>query len=311
MKTIFKISSLIIATTIFFGCTETIKEHNSEIAFSKTHPENEETLNSRTISQEFKDYWYAGNAEITSYNLSQERYGEIRKGSAVIIFVTEDFLPKQQVKADGISESNIPVLKLNSIKKFITGIYPYSIMTSVFSPVNTTNHAIKISTSSQEWCGQVYMQLNNKEDFSILSHSYFEGEADQNLSLPKTWLENEIWNLIRINPKKLPIGEISMIPAFEYIRLKHKKATAYKATTSLSEGNNKLIYTITYPDLPRVLAIHFNKNFPYEIEKWTDSNALDATAIKTTATKIKRMKTAYWSQNKNKDLVLRDSLGLQ
>ena len=41
------------------------------------------------LSQDFKDYWYDGSAEISSYQLYQERYGEMREGTAVMIFVTE------------------------------------------------------------------------------------------------------------------------------------------------------------------------------------------------------------------------------
>jgi len=77
----------------------------------------------RALSQEFKDYWYAGEAEITSYELEQARYGEIRNGHAVLIYVTEDFLPVEQVKADTRNPENISVLKLNATKKFNTGIY--------------------------------------------------------------------------------------------------------------------------------------------------------------------------------------------
>ncbi|MDP1340568.1 hypothetical protein, partial [Klebsiella variicola] len=83
------------------------------------------------------------------------------------------------VKADQPSETNIPVLKLNKTKNFITGIYPYSIMSSVFFPLEEISHALKISTSVQEWCGHTYTQLNNRNKFEIKSHSYFEGEADQ------------------------------------------------------------------------------------------------------------------------------------
>ena len=54
----------------------------------------------KELSQTFKDYWYAGKAEITSYKLEQARYGEIRNGKAVLIYVTEDFLPNKQVKAE-------------------------------------------------------------------------------------------------------------------------------------------------------------------------------------------------------------------
>ncbi len=42
-------------------------------------------------TETFKQTWYAGKAELSTYNLQQARYGEIRNGEAVLIFVTEDF----------------------------------------------------------------------------------------------------------------------------------------------------------------------------------------------------------------------------
>ncbi len=272
-----------------------------------------ENVKERNLNSEFKDYWYAGKAEITSYQLLQERYGELREGTVVNVFVTEDFLPSVQVKANNYAEENIPVLKMNSTKKFLTGIYPYSIMTSTFNPVNTNKHALKISHSVQEWCGQVYAQLNNRDDFEVKSHSYFEGEADLEVSLPKTWLENELWNLIRINPEDLPTGDISIIPSFEYLRLRHKEPAAHPAFGSLKQGDSLTTYSINYPGLQRQLTIYFNSNFPYEIEEWEETNASnpkDTLRLKTTATKLKRIRSAYWTQNSNKHIALRDSLEL-
>ena len=54
----------------------------------------------RSLSREFRSYWYQGSAEINTYDLIQERYGESRQGEAVLIFVTEDFLKEEQVKAN-------------------------------------------------------------------------------------------------------------------------------------------------------------------------------------------------------------------
>lgn len=268
----------------------------------------------KQLSQEFKEYWYAGNAEITSYRLEQARYGELREGTAVLIYVTEPFLPGLQVKADNSDPSNIPVLKLNATKNYLTGIYPYAIMTSSFYPVHDNGHALKVSFSSQEWCGHVYAQLNNRDDFEIMSHSYFGTEADQNLHLPKTTLENEIWNKIRIDPNDLPIGDIEMIPSLEYLRLSHKELKVYKATAAISISEATTTYEISYPELQRTLKIKFLTEFPYTIEGWTDSFkggfGQEAKVLTSTATLINRIKTPYWQQNSNKDLYLRDSLGL-
>tara|TARA_R110002020_G_scaffold146747_7_gene321614 strand:+ start:9230 stop:10126 length:897 start_codon:yes stop_codon:yes gene_type:complete len=272
------------------------------------------TATPRNISKEFKEYWYSGTAEITSYSLMQERYGEIREGAAVNIFVTEDFLPDAQVKANNASEENISVMKLNQMKNFNTGIYPYSILTSTFSPIATKEHPLKITNSVQEWCGQVYMQLNNRENFEIESHSYFQGEADQKLSLPKTYLENELWNLIRINPEELPTGDVMIIPSFEYLRLRHKEIKEHNAFASLKQGDSITIYTLNYPDLQRQLMLFFSSTFPYEIEKWEEVNAADQNdtlRLKTTATKLKRIKSDYWTKNRNENLNLRDSLQLK
>jgi hypothetical protein len=307
----FKNASIFLLLIVLVGCNFSEEKNSSETISDKK--KEDKTAIPRTLSKEFKDYWYNGTAELTSYLLMQERYGEIRQGTAVNIFVAEDFLPNEQVKANNISEENISVLKLNQMKNFNTGIYPYSIMSSTFSPITNTGHPLKLSNGVQEWCGQVYMQLNNRDNFEIESHSYFEGEADQKFSLPKTWLENEIWNLIRINPEELPTGDVMIIPSFEYLRLRHKEIKQHSAFASLKQGDSITIYTLNYPDIQRQLMIFFNSTFPYEIEKWEEVNAAnrnDTRRLKTTATKIKLIRSAYWKENGNEFVHLRDSLGL-
>ena len=308
----FKFFPLFVFLTVLSGCNSS--EENSNSQKVSTKKETSKTATPRNNSKEFKEYWYNGTAEITSYSLMQERYGEIREGTAVNIFVTEDFLPDAQVKANNASEENVSVMKLNQMKNFNTGIYPYSIMTSTFSPITEKEHPLKITNSVQEWCGQAYMQLNNREDFEIESHSYFQGEADQKLSLPKTYLENELWNLIRINPEELPTGDVMIIPSFEYLRLRHKEIKEHNAFASLKQGDSITIYTLNYPDLQRQIMLFFNSTFPYEIEKWEEVNAADQNdtlRLKTTATKLKRIKSDYWTKNANAHLNLRDSLHLK
>ncbi len=310
--TVYKLLFFFGFSLVLLSCNSSEEKSNSKIK-SENKPKNS-IAPPRAISQQFKDYWYAGKAEITSYTLMQERYGELREGTAVNIFVTEDFLPEEQVKANAVSEKNISVLKLNQMKNFNTGIYSYSIMSSTFCPISTKGHPLKVSNGVQEWCGQVYMQLNTRRAFEIESHSYFEGEADQQFSIEQTWLENELWNLIRLNPEELPTGDIMIIPAFEFLRLRHKEVKPHNAFASLKQGDSITTYTLNYPDLQRQLMLSFHSNFPYEIEKWEEINAAnqnDTIPLKTTATKLKRITSAYWLKNKNEHAGLRDSLGLK
>lgn len=310
----FAVVAFMLIASFFESCVDSSKASNKESSFGSESPVVDLKKPKKRLSEAFKSYWYSGNAEITSYKLEQARYGELRDGTAVLIYVTEPFLPEKQVKADGNNQSNVSVLKLNATKKYLTGIYPYSVMSSTFYPVHDNQHAIKTSLSMQEWCGHVYSQINNRDDFEFTSHSYFESEADQNLNLEKNMLENEIWNRIRINPKDLPTGELKIIPSLEFARLRHKELRAYDATAELTQEESLTTYTINYPELERSLAITFTTDFPFGIESWTETFKSGfgpkAKQMTTKATKLKSIKTAYWGQNSNDDVVLRDSLGL-
>lgn len=262
----------------------------------------------RTLTNEFSDYWHAGKAEISTYKLSQNRYGELRNGVATLIFVTESFLAEEQVKADNNKPGNIPVLKLNSIKKFNTGIYPYSIMQSTFSPLRTKANALKSTASIQEWCGQTYIQVNSKNNLQIESRSYFASEGDQNIKLPQIITENEIWNLIRLSGvEELPVGTFKILPALEFIRLKHIPIKPYEAIAEVKKG--KLItYTLKIPELKRTLQINFQPKFPYLIENWTEQ----VTPYKpTTASRITTKLLPYWNMNSNSDEPIRKEFGLK
>ena len=307
---------LIVFSAAFISCKENIstKDQASNPEISAPKPIEEKKTEKTKISSELKDYWYNGTAEISSYSLQQVRYGELRDGNAVMIFVTEPFNIEKQVKADRPKKQDISVLKLNSTKKFNTGVYPYSIMNSTFYPIANNQHAIKITNSVQEWCGHVFMQLNNRKTFDIHSYSYFESEGDQDISLAKTILENELYNKLRIAPNTLPTGNLNIIPDFSYLRLAHKETKPYTCIASLKQDDTVSIYTLEYPDLNRTLSITFTSNFPYIIQGWEENYnsgfGPNAKQMTTKATLKKTMNIPYWSKNSNSDEILRNELML-
>ncbi len=76
---------------------------------------------------------------MSTYDFLQNRYGEERTGEAILVFVTEDFSASKQVKLDNSAEAGkdkVPIMKLNHIRRFVTGIYDYSMTLSVFTPVD-------------------------------------------------------------------------------------------------------------------------------------------------------------------------------
>ncbi len=223
--------------------------------------------------KDFHSYWYNHGAETTRFELEQSRYDEIRPGRAVLIFVTEPFLPDIQVKSDfEVSrEKSIPILKLNLIKRFNTGIYDYSIMKCVFTPIPSEQQqlskTLKVSTTRQDWCGHVYLQYNLDGDhYKIKQYSYFEKEGDKTVNIPSVHLEDEIWTRIRIDPKTLPLGGIEMIPGsffttLHMIDLRAEKAVAELTNTQGGDGGGVSQYTVTYPSLERTPFYPFQPEF--------------------------------------------------
>ncbi len=299
---------ILCATLLLSACQNTNSPNGSTATFA-----------SFETDPEFNEYWYQGKAEITSYDLQQARYGEIHPGHAVLIFVTEPFSQSKQVKLDypdRAGEDAVTVMKLNLTKKFNTGIYPYSMMQSTFTPVQLDQypHSLKVTTSSQEWCGHTYLQLNlDKNKYQVNGFSYFESEGDTNFSLKNAWLEDEIWSRVRISPESLPTGNVQIIPGTFFSRLKHVELDVVQAEAALtaSEEPGQMIYTLSYPEYNRTLSIRFNNSFPHEIEGWEETYGSRGRELKTIATRKERMKSAYWSQNSVKDSVLRKNLGLE
>ena len=290
----------------------------NEKAGAKEYPEQVAALVKPVLlSDEFKQYWYAGKAELCSYDLMQARYGEIHEGSAVTIFVTEDFSKSKQVKLDNpqtAGNDKLPVLKLNLIKKFNTGIYPYSIMMSVFSPVDIDNYpdAVKVTANVQEWCGISFMQINKQEStFEMNSYSYFEKEGDQSATFKSCIPEDQLWNLIRLSPGRLPVGKQQLLPGSLYTRLTHIPLSVQAAVLTLQDEGTVSIYTIDYTTQKHTITIRFEKSFPHKILGWEETfPGFDGKLLTTTATLNKTLMSDYWAHHNNSDRVMREQLGL-
>lgn len=277
-------------------------------------------------SEAFKLQWYAGKAELSSYTLQQARYGQIRKGEAALIFVTEDFSGDKLVKLDDPGKTNdkVRVLKMNMTKKFVTGIYPYSMMLSVFTPVSKDGNekTVKADCSSQEWCGHTFSQLRLAgNNYKWQLHSYFEKENETNKKLDAALLEDDLWNRIRINPSTLPQGKTSILPGMLWQRLSHIEMKSEEAVLTVSKADTFFIkdsgvqlYTIRYPAANRTLQIYFQSAFPHEILGWQESYpdgfGNNKKMLTTKAIRKKKIWLAYWKHNNRADSAYLDSLQL-
>jgi hypothetical protein len=256
-------------------------------------------------ADDFWQHWGDGKAELDRYALTQPRYGELRKGTAVLIFVTEDFSDSLRVKADPgkhPASDVYPVLKLNFVRDFQTGVYDYNVLTSTFLKTEAAFAPTKVSFSSQEWCGHVYQQLLARGGkLTGESHSYFDGEADAALELPFPdggILEEQVPVLIRdLRGAWLPPGTsrtVPFLPSALRARLDHKRQDWTQATFRRSPAGG-LTYTVTVEEKGGPTTTWTVDNFaPRLIRNWKSSTGEAAQLLKS-------VRIPYWQLHANGD----------
>jgi hypothetical protein len=194
-------------------------------------------------ADDFWSFWADGKAELDGYALTQPRYGKLRAGTAVLVFVTEDFSDSARVKADPGKhpKSDVyPVMKLNFVREFQTGIYDYHVLTSTFVKTESAplgSSLAKTSFTAQEWCGHVFAEwLPHGDRLDGVVHSYFDGEEWAG-TLPFVAggiLEEQVPLLIRgLRGDWLRAGEkktVPFLPSQLEARFSHVKAQWGEAT---------------------------------------------------------------------------------
>lgn len=273
--------------------------------------------------------WTDGQAELAGYELTFSRYGELRQGTAVTIFVTETFSNEARVKADpGVhaSSDEFPVMKLNLVQDFPTGLYDYNLMTSAFVALQEVNGApigspTKVSFSSQEWCGHAYQQLLfDQASIRATSHSYFDREGDQSRTIPqKTGGFAEETLLLWARGFAAPFlaaGEsktVPFLPGAEWSRLKHKPIEWTEASLSRSKTSTSVTVPAgTFSCETYRAVIEGNREWtidvelapPHRIVRWATNDGGRAELLA-----AERMK--YWEMNANKFDEEVKRLGLQ
>ncbi|MCC7264405.1 MAG: hypothetical protein IT369_17985 [Candidatus Latescibacteria bacterium] len=271
---------------------------------------------------DFFQYWGDGKAEISSYRVIQPRYGENRPGYGVMIFVTEDLHRDTFVKVEssGVPQNDrVYTLKLNNVLKFNTGIYDYSVMSSVFSAVNGPDHAFelcKISLTAQEWCGQVFEEvLLRGGHLEGYLNSYFEKEGRQQYQLAApTDFESEDHLLIRIRELKGPWlapGEerqLVLLPSLWSFRVKHQERSTVPARLVKGEvahytgGGQTLAacsWTLEAGGITKTFWVE--TEYPHRILGWEDSQGGRGELLVT-------VREPYWQLNHNADAGWRQRL---
>ena len=141
--------------------------------------------------------WDDGKAELCVYDVEWPRYGEPRRGSAMLVLVKEPWAPDLDVKADRPRADGFEVLKLNHVRDVRTGIYEYHQMASVYLD-RRDGSLVKLATTSSEACG---ITTAEAVDGRLSTRSYFDGQGDRTGpwpgGLPEDGLPASLRELVR------------------------------------------------------------------------------------------------------------------
>lgn len=261
-------------------------------------------------ADDFWAHWGDGKAELNGYRLTQPRYGENRAGTAVLIYVTEDFSDSLRVKADTgrHPKSDVyPVLKLNAVRDFQTGIYDYNVMTSVFARVAAGWPVAKISFSSQDWCGQVWHQLLPRGGaIQGVSHSYFDGEGDghEEIAVPADGVYEDAlpillrgWGDVYLKPGET--RDVPYLPSLLSARLAHRslawgRATIGRAADTRTEtvpaGKFEVVVWTVAEEGGPTITLLFEAKPPYRLVRRSTDQGEDVVLLGST-------RLPYWQLN--------------
>lgn len=265
-----------------------------------------------SASSRFWAAWGDGKAELSGYRATSMRYGAPRTAEIVLIYVTEPHDPITRVKDDAVSPA-AQILKLNACERFQTGVYPYSVMTSVFCPVDHYGserfQPSKITLTAQEWCGHVSLGLWPQPGGARMrGASYFasEGDVDAALAIPEGALfEDALAIQLRELDGPFAGGAAqwtgSLVPSLwrnrkAHVPLAHvpasivREARAGEVHFALTAGDYSCRYRIEDSGARRLLG-------------WTMSDGSTAEILGTE-------RLAYWELNKPGDEAARAKLGL-
>lgn len=280
-------------------------------------------------SDAFWKTWGDGNAEVATYAATVSRYDSLRAASVVLVTVTEPVDRTTWIKDDSATgNARLDVIKLNHMETFQTGVYPYSVMTSVFMPVADFGADVggrfapaKLTLTAQEWCGHVWHGVwPSAGSFQASMRSYFatEGETDRTVEAPKGTLYEDAL-LVQLRELDGPFAggadwSGSLVPALWEQRMAHRPlapvaATIARADTAVAGPDGDPLaatrFRIAYAGArgPFVRTVVVEKQAPRRVLGWTTSRGERVRLVRS-------LRMPYWRLNRPGDTRWRDSLGL-
>ena len=124
-------------------------------------------------------YWEDGLAEVATYDAERIVYKKKRQFEYTLITVKEEFNQQFNVKTDDYKRADLfPVMKVNAFCQIPADQYPYHYLTSLFFRRDQPVALYKMTSSSQEWCGNTFKAIvDDGVSFKESYNSYWDQQG--------------------------------------------------------------------------------------------------------------------------------------
>lgn len=135
-------------------------------------------------------WWDDGLAEVATYTAERVIYKKKRSFDFILITVKEDFNKAYDVKTDSYERRDLfPVMKVNQFCRIPTDNYPYHFLTSLFFRRENPVLLHKLTSSSQEWCGNTFKSISRSGNRLAYAYdSYWDGQGKGKMDLDRELL---------------------------------------------------------------------------------------------------------------------------
>ena len=162
-----------------------------------------------------RKYWEDGLAEVATYSAERTVYKKKRTFEYTQITVKEEFNQQFNVKTDDYKRTDLfPVMKINQFCQIQTDQYPYHFLTSLFFRRDQPVALYKMTTSSQEWCGNTFKTIvDDGVNFEQTYDSYWDGQGMGSRDLRRdVFLEDALsYSLRALKFEKLPSFDLVVL----------------------------------------------------------------------------------------------------
>ncbi|SNC64580.1 hypothetical protein SAMN06265337_1108 [Hymenobacter gelipurpurascens] len=238
--------------------------------------------------------WEDGLAEVATYAAERVVYGEARKFEYTLITVKEEFNQQFNVKTDDYQRRDLfPVMKVNEFCAISTENYPYHFLTSLFFRRDQPTILHKMTTSSQEWCGNTFKAITDDGlQYAQIYNSYWDGQGAGHRQLRREVLFEDAlpYTLRSLRFERKPNF---VVPVYELQQTSQAKApTLYQALFQTEDAQTE---TTSEPAWRVTVALDAQKKNVYWFAKRYPNTLLRQTTWDGRTLLLKEVRRyAYW-----------------